>query len=1010
MAVINGGPGDEVLNGTGDPDTITGGLGSDTINAGAGDDLITSGPATASTVETTSLFLDWSAFGGDGFNIESGPTQTNGGAINVDLSYSGASAPDDFEVETSATQHVAAGEPFDSLSAGRIQGFNNFDSTVTMAFSAVPGSGYSDYVENVQFRINDIDTASNRIDQVTVLAYDAQNNLIPVTITPGGNLSLSGATVTAGGTGNPGNSNNSALYEIAGPVARIEVLYTNADSGSGNSSSVFITDVHYDAVPATDADEVNAGEGNDTVIGGYDDDLLLGEAGNDELDGQAGNDTISGGLGNDSIDGGDGDDDLQGDEGADTINGGLGNDLISGGDGDDVIVAGPDVTPPNADLFLDWTQAGGDEDDIDPSYTQDTGGINVGVTYTDTGGGTDYTVETATAYVDTGAGEPFNQNSSAELRGSGLGPTSNLALNFSAVDGSGYRDEVENVRFRINDLDTSGWQDIVTVTATDANGNPVTVTLTPAGNETVSGNTITAGAGTDGIGDASGSVLVEIAGPVSDILIEYSNGLNGGQAIYVTDVHFEAVVADDDTVSGGEGNDSISGGIGADVLAGNAGEDTLDGGLGNDTLQGGADNDTLVGGAGADDLSGGAGQDTADYSASDAGVNVDLTAGTGLGGDAEGDTLDGVDGLIGSTFDDTLVGYDAQGGAGDPFTNIFFGGEGDDVLDGRGGDDQLDGGEGNDSILGGAGDDIISTGLGDDTVQGGTGDDQIVTGDGTDVIDGGDDADTIEVTVGDADGTVIDGGEGGNDNDTLDLRPWGKALTNIIYDPLNGENGTVEFLDTNGNVTGTLTFSNIENVIPCFTPGSLIETADGPVLVEDLQPGDRVLTRDSGYRPIRWVGRRDLTAPDLAATPALQPVRIAAGALGPGLPERDMEVSPQHRMLLQRARAEMLFGDAEVLAAAIHLVGLPGVTRVKRTSATYLHILFDAHEIIRADGAWTESFQPGERVMGALDDKVRNELLTIFPELGGVLPDVQTFPAARISLKRHEVKALLLAA
>ena len=157
---------------------------------------------------------------------------------------------------------------------------------------------------------------------------------------------------------------------------------------------------------------------------------------------------------------------------------------------------------------------------------------------------------------------------------------------------------------------------------------------------------------------------------------------------------------------------------------------------------------------------------------------------------------------------------------------------------------------------------------------------------------------------------------------------------------------------------------------------------------------------------LRWVGRRDLNLADLIAGPKLQPVRIAAGALGAGLPARDMLVSPQHRMLIEGARAEMLFGEDEVLVAATHLTVLAGVEQVLTRGVTYLHLMFDAHELIEADGAWAESFQPAERTLGDLDADQRAEIEALFPTmaLGGVC-----FPAARLSLKSHEARVLLAA-
>jgi hypothetical protein len=71
---------------------------------------------------------------------------------------------------------------------------------------------------------------------------------------------------------------------------------------------------------------------------------------------------------------------------------------------------------------------------------------------------------------------------------------------------------------------------------------------------------------------------------------------------------------------------------------------------------------------------------------------------------------------------------------------------------------------------------------------------------------------------------------------------------------------------------------------------------------------------------------------------------------------------------------------------------------------TYIHILFDRHEIVRADGCWTESFQPSRRIADAADAAVRDEILLIFPELAQAEGPV--FPSARTTLKAWETRAV----
>lgn len=199
-------------------------------------------------------------------------------------------------------------------------------------------------------------------------------------------------------------------------------------------------------------------------------------------------------------------------------------------------------------------------------------------------------------------------------------------------------------------------------------------------------------------------------------------------------------------------------------------------------------------------------------------------------------------------------------------------------------------------------------------------------------------------------------------------------------------------------------FTNIEKVLPCFTPGTMILTDRGLIAVENMQPGDLVETLDNGVQPLRWIGKRDLSTADLIVQPKLQPIRIAAGSLDRGLTERDMMVSPQHRMLIKGARAEMLFGEPEVLVAATHLTTLPGIEQVQTYGVTYVHLVFDRHEIICADRAWTENFQPADRTLSNMDSEQRDEIEALFPELTmGAL----NFQAARLSLKGYEARVLL---
>lgn len=479
----------------------------------------------------------------------------------------------------------------------------------------------------------------------------------------------------------------------------------------------------------------------------------------------------------------------------------------------------------------------------------------------------------------------------------------------------------------------------------------------------------------------------------------------------------------DDVVYGGSGNDQVYGASGADVLVGDEGSDSLFGGAdmdrlfgGNqdDLLDGGDARDRLFGGNGADSLFGGNGNDDLyggnDKDLLDGGTGQDLLE----GGEGE-DTLFGQDGddtlkgdnakdlLYGGDGDDSLDGGSAndtlEGGAGQ---DALTGGIGNDLMDGGSGDDTLDGGGENDTMLGGSGNDQLNGGSGNDQMYGQEGDDTLTGGENNDLMYGGADADTFLGEKGDK----IYGGSEGNDHDRLDmsLTPYFRIVDKTVDSDGNGFDGKVEILDDKGHVTGSYTFENIE-CVPCFTPGTLIATPRGEVPVEDLAEGDLVITRDNGLQPVRWAGRRMLDYATLTRNHHLRPILIERGSLGNGLPERDMLVSPNHRMLVANERTALYFDEHEVLVSAKHLVNHRSVKPVQMLGVVYMHFMFDRHEVVLANGAWTESFQPGDYSLKGVGNSQRNEIYELFPELKEKA-QLDRYVTARKTLKRHEASLL----
>jgi hypothetical protein len=192
----------------------------------------------------------------------------------------------------------------------------------------------------------------------------------------------------------------------------------------------------------------------------------------------------------------------------------------------------------------------------------------------------------------------------------------------------------------------------------------------------------------------------------------------------------------------------------------------------------------------------------------------------------------------------------------------------------------------------------------------------------------------------------------------------------------------------------------------CFTPETMISTPDGKRAVADLQEGDLIQTKDDGPQPVRWVGTKRISGARLLAMPELRPVRIRGGAVGIDVPDEDLIVSPQHRLLLQGNMARDLFHEDEVLVAAKDLVNDHSIIRDgHRGHLTYVHILLDKHQVVFANGLATESFHPATMPIEAVAPYQQEALLARLPD---VRADGSNFgPFARRMLTSAEAAILL---
>lgn len=198
------------------------------------------------------------------------------------------------------------------------------------------------------------------------------------------------------------------------------------------------------------------------------------------------------------------------------------------------------------------------------------------------------------------------------------------------------------------------------------------------------------------------------------------------------------------------------------------------------------------------------------------------------------------------------------------------------------------------------------------------------------------------------------------------------------------------------------------NFLTCFTRGTRLAGPEGEVAVERVKAGDGLLTADHGVQVVRWVGMRRLTPAQMAANPRHCPVRIRAGALGDGLPARDLTVSPQHRILLRSAIVARMTGQPEALVAARHLVGCPGIeTVVPDAPVEYWHVLFDRHEVLLAEGCEAESLFLGPEAVRAMSPDAMARIALAVPD--AICPEtgLGTVPGARPFVTGRQARRLL---
>ncbi|QUM71321.1 calcium-binding protein [Sphingopyxis granuli] len=706
--VIHGGPGNDDIYGDAGDDKLFGGAGDDNLQGGAGADYLDGGEGfdyayyslspigvTVDLVQqsnnaggaTGDLLLSIEGLIGSAFDDTlRGDGQNNvllGGAGNDVLEGRGGN---DVLYGQAGDDHLWGGAGADYLDGGDGDDTAHYDDAASGVRADLSGvfSGIGD-------------AAGDRFVSIENLVGSAFDDVLS---------GDAGANRIYGGDGADnlyGRDGDDALYGGAGDDnlqggAGADLL----DGGDGNDTA------YYDDAPTgvrADLSGVYSGTGDaagdrfvsvENLVGSAFNDVLFGDAGANRLYGGAGADNLYGGAGDDALYGGAGDDNLQG---------GAGADLLDGGDGFDFAyysLAAAGVTVDLVDQSNNAGEAAGDQlvsiEGLVGSAFDDTlrgdaraniliGGagndILEGREGNDTlygGAGDDHLWGGAGADVlDGGDGRDTAHYDDA---------ASGVRADLSGIL-SGTGDAAGDRFISIENLVGSAFDDTLFGDAQD------NILSGGAGNDVLEGrqgnDTLYGGAGDDHLWGGAGADLLD--GGDGDDTAHYDDATTGIRADLSGAYSGTGDAAGDHFVSvenlvGSAFNDVLFGDAGANRLYGGAGADNLYGGAGDDALYGGAGDDNLQGGAGADLLDGGDGFDFAYYSLAAAGVTVDLADQSSNMGDAAGDQLVSIEGLVGSAFDDTL--------RGDARANILTGGAGNDILEGR---------EGNDTLYGGAGDD-----------------------------------------------------------------------------------------------------------------------------------------------------------------------------------------------------------------------------------------------------------------------------------------------------------------
>ena len=873
---INGRDGDDQLWGSGGDDVLEGGAGADQLDGDAG--------------------MDWASYQGSNaavtVNLADG-TVTGGhaeGDVLTEIENVIGSDHDDVLVGDEAVNRLEGGAGADQLDGGGGIDWVSYQRsdagvTVDLAEGTLEGGhAQGDAITNVENV-----TGSDHED---VLWGDDNANRLEGNK---GDDELSGAggdDLLEGGDGDDllfgspgadrlegGDGYDVLSYQLSN--AGVTINLENAALTGGYAQGDVFTGIEHivgsdyrDVLTGDNGPNVLYGIGGDDELRGNDgDDLLEGGAGADQLYGGAGVDILSYQLsdegvtvnlgastaegghaqgdvisGFENIVGSDYQDELTGDNGTNWLYGLVGDDELQGNDGDDVLEGGAGADQLDGGVGIDWLSYAGSDGAVSvrlyDGYTRRGHAEGDVISGFENLRGSDY----ADRLAGTGSANRLEGGAgNDQLRGSS---GDDVLEGGAGADGLSGGRGIDTISYRSSDTGVTVNLKEGTSEGGHAGGDVFTDIENIAGSVyrdvLVGDDGVNRLDGDEGDDELKGGIgNDQLVGNLGDDWLYGDEGDDELRGSEGNDRLFGEV--GDDDLYGDEGDDELQGGDDNDQLFGGIGDDELSGDGGDDELDGGDGNDQLFGKAGADELDGGDGIDWVSYLTSDTGVTVNLTTGTGTGGDAQGDEITSVENLVGSNYADVLTG--------DAVANILHGLDGDDEILGNGGNDVLEGGAGADELNGGLGVDTVSylnsdagitLDLVEGTGEGGHAEGDVLTGienaigsDHDDELTGDNHANQLESGDGDDD---LYGGMGADRLDGGDGSDWVKYWGSDAGVTVNLEEGTGEGGDAAGDM-----IINIENVQGSYYGDVLIGDESANIL-QGLDGNDEL--RGSGGQDI----------------------------------------------------------------------------------------------------------------------------------------------------------------